>query len=504
MSEKNPRILVVEDDPEVLRIIYSDLMNKQYEVETASTGFDALNKVESFEYAIAVVDIKLPDISGLDIMREFLDLDPDMKIIIITARYEIDNVINSMRYGAFAFIRKPFETNELEVEIRKALKERSLVFENREYHSNLEKLVEDRTSELLEKQQELELEKEKLENVLNSIGAGLQVIDSKGNILWSNPICIEWFGEDGNWQKLLQAQNPDSEISLCSVCDSFAEGKSNFHNFVLQCFDGKVREFQLSCYPVFDDAGNTIQAVKLILDVSERNKLRRELIQAEKIASIGELAAGLTHEINNPLGIILGFVQNLIDDIDSRHKYFEDLHIIEEEIFRIKKVVDQLLDFARLQERNIGNVDILRVWRRCIRFFDYLFKEKRIKVVSDVCDSSIQILGDPELLYQAFVNIVLNSIQAMPNGGDLSLKCELEIDHKSNTEYLRIEIKDTGLGIKPEDLDKVFDPFFTKKGIKGTGLGLSNTKRIIQEHSGKIELFSQAGKGTTCLITIPI
>jgi len=505
MEKGKEKILLVDDEPSILNSLRIGLIDRGYLVETASTGREALNLMSVNEFSVGVFDIILPDISGLDLLRECLDIDPDLAVIMITGWAEIDAVIESMRSKAYSFLRKPFDISELEIEIRNALKHRLLQLENREYADTLKKLVEQRTSELLKSQGELKLEKEKLENVLKSIGAGLQVIDMEGNIVWTNPITLEWFGPSGYWHRLLQEQSPELDIPTIMNISYYDKAEADSQYFVLQCRDGKVREFQLYWYPVLNQAGKTIQAVKLILDVTEKNALRRELIQSEKLASIGEIAASLTHEINNPLGIILGFVQNIIADIDPQHKFYNNLKIVEEEIFKVAGVMGNLLEFTRQPVSKVQQVDIGEVWKRCRKFFDYMFKEKGINVVSQIPPGIKSVMGDPDLLHQAFVNIVLNSIQAMPKGGTFTFKCGMNFDAEENKEFLKIELIDTGSGILPEDLGKIFNPFFTKKGSKGTGLGLSNSRRIIvEQHFGKIQIQSVFGKGTTCIIQLPV
>jgi len=505
MEKIKDRILIVDDDPAVLNFLKSGLVRYGYEVKDASTGLAAMELMSKYEFSIGIFDIILPDISGFELLRESLDIDPDLKVIMITGWTEVDAVIESMRSRAFSFVKKPFDIKELEVEIRNALKQRGLLLENREYSDTLKTLVEIRTAELLKSQNELKLEKEKLENVLKSIGAGLQVIDVNGNIIWNNPITDEWFGPGGYWRRLLKEQSPELEIPSVDNISDYKNAEHNSHSFVIQCVDGKVREFQFYWYPIINQTGSSIQAVKLILDVTERNALKRELIQSEKLASIGEIAASLAHEINNPLGIILGFVQNMIADIESQHPFHDNLKIIEEEIFRVAEVMRNLLDYTKQPALKNQIVHLPEVWKRCIKFFDYMFKEKNIAIVSQIDPGIKPVTGGPELLHQVLVNIVLNSIQAMPQGGTITFNCYSEVDAEENQEFLVLELSDTGSGIHPQDLDKIFNPFFTKKGPKGTGLGLSNAKRIIvEQHFGKIQMKSELGKGTTCIIKLPL
>jgi len=500
---KDGKILLVDDEPFVRRTIHKNLERRGFTVVSAGDALEALQLLRSGEFSAGIFDIILPGKSGTELLDEALDFDPDLNVIMITGMAEVETVIKAMRLGAFSFIRKPLDFNELELDLRNALKERRLTIENREYSRNLERLVDIRTAELRKSQEELTLEKEKLENVLKNIGAGLQVISSQGITLWSNPIAKEWFGEEAGWQTLLEAQSPGTDIVKQGYYTCFEMGETYTQSFSLKCLDNAVREFQLDCYPVMDASGQTIQAVALIQDVTEPNVMRRELMYSEKLASIGEISASLAHEINNPVGIILGFIQNLLIQIDDTHPFYEDLKIVEEETVRTGRVIKQLLQYSRQRDAKREVVLISDIWRRCQQFFDYMFKEKHVNVKTEICDGSGPIIGDPDYLHQAFVNIVLNSLQAMSKGGELSFRCEEE-ESADGVWVLKIEIKDTGTGISPEDMGKIFDPFFTKKGREGTGLGLSNSKRIIEGHGGTIKFHSEFGKGTTCTIRLPI
>ena len=500
---KEGKILLVDDEPFVRRTIHKNLERRGFAVASAGDASEALHLLRTGEFSAGIFDIILPGKSGTELLEEALDFDPDLNVIMITGMAEVETVIKAMRLGAFSFIRKPLDFNELELDLRNALKERRLTIENREYSRNLERLVDMRTAELRKSQEALTLEKEKLENVLKNIGAGLQVISSQGKTLWSNPIAQEWFGEAADWQSLLEKQSPGTDIIKQGSYTCFEKGETHTHSFSLKCLDDAVREFQIDCYPVLDTSGRTIQAVALIQDTTEPNVMRRELMRSEKLASLGEISASLAHEINNPIGIILGFIQNLLIQIDDTHPFYEDLKIVEEETIRTGRVIKQLLRYSRQRDPKREEVLISDIWRRCQQFFDYMFKERHVGVKTENCDFAEPIIGDFDYLHQAFVNIILNSLQAMPRGGELSFRCAEE-EAADGSRFLRIEIRDTGTGISPEDMGKIFDPFFTKKGREGTGLGLSNSKRIIEGHGGRIKFHSEIGKGTTCTIRLPI
>ena len=239
--------------------------------------------------------------------------------------------------------------------------------------------------------------------------------------------------------------------------------------------------------------------------LEERNRLQDQLNRSSQLAFMGELAAGIAHEINNPLGIILGFVQDMQDDISEDHPLFESIKIIEQETTRCVDVVKDLLDFARSKPPERMQVDLLELLEDSVSLLIPHIKKNKIQIrrAYDTGFPSIEI--DPHLIRQVLLNVMINAIQAMPRGGTLRLGLGRlrRQEPKEGPNWVEIIISDTGCGIPEKDLERVFDPFFTTKGGKGTGLGLSVCQRIMDDHHGKIEIESRAGTGTTCCLYFP-
>ncbi len=238
----------------------------------------------------------------------------------------------------------------------------------------------------------------------------------------------------------------------------------------------------------------------------ERNMLQDQLHRSSKVAFMGELAAGIAHEINNPLGIILGFVQDILDEIPLNDPLIEPIKIIEKETARCVNVVKNLLDFARLRPPERIPVDIVELLESSIVLLTPRIKKNKVSIKRNFEMEPPSIKVDPQLIQQVFLNIMINAVQAMPDAGILALGISLA--HKSRSpepgDWIRISISDTGKGISENALQHVFDPFFTTKGSKGTGLGLSVCQRIMEDHKGKIEIESRKGAGTICNLYFPI
>jgi PAS domain S-box-containing protein len=239
--------------------------------------------------------------------------------------------------------------------------------------------------------------------------------------------------------------------------------------------------------------------------LAERNHLENQLNRSNKLASLGELAAGIAHEINNPLGIILGFAQDMLEDLQADSPLVESLKIIEQETSRTVEVVKNLLDFARLRPPQISDNDLVQLVKDSLALLMPKIKQNKITVKKELGRGLPPAKIDPQLIQQVFLNVLINAIQAMPLGGELSLELEMATEKSLNNRppCLQMTIRDSGQGIAPEHLDRIFDPFFTTKGSKGTGLGLSICQRILEDHCGRMEVRSRVGKGTMCTILLP-
>ncbi len=244
---------------------------------------------------------------------------------------------------------------------------------------------------------------------------------------------------------------------------------------------------------------NTLEA-KVAERTEKIQSMQSKLLRSEKLASIGELVAGIAHEINNPLTGILMFASMIESDPRLDPGIRQDLETIMHETQRCARIVKELLDFSRenIPQKSWGSVhDIID---KTLALVEHQASFHNISVVREYHDALPEVLVDPGQMEQVLINIIINASQAMPGGGSLKVRTCPD----SQNQYLHIEISDTGCGISEENLQRIFDPFFSTKGANGTGLGLSVTYGIIENHGGHIEVSSQLGEGTTFLIKLPL
>jgi signal transduction histidine kinase len=229
---------------------------------------------------------------------------------------------------------------------------------------------------------------------------------------------------------------------------------------------------------------------------------QQEVIQSEKLASIGRLAAGIAHEIGNPIGIILGFLHMLRNEKLDEHERLDYLKRMEVETERINSIIREVLDYAHPSSQNRDVLDLNKVVNDTYPLLAYQKDFQNIKVNFDLEPELPPMYADNNRLRQVIINLVLNALDAMPNGGTLQFKTCL--NNSGDKDEISFTITDTGEGIPFEDQQKIFDPFFTTKAPgKGTGLGLSNSHRIVDSLGGKIVVSSSSGKGTAFTITFP-
>ena len=233
----------------------------------------------------------------------------------------------------------------------------------------------------------------------------------------------------------------------------------------------------------------------------------KKINQLDRLMALGRMAAGIAHEVNNPLGVISNYVQILLRNPSLSGEVKIDLMLIEEEIVGMMGIIKGLLNFSRESEMMKSLININEILRKTVSLLKFQIASQSIQLSEDYSGELPWVLGDPNHLQQVFLNILLNSIQSMPEGGRLGLRTTLAdgTGRRGARDGVLIEISDTGIGIESKYLDKIFDPFFTTKGWgDGTGLGLSISYGIIREHGGSIDVKSRPGEGTTVRTVLPV
>jgi len=264
--------------------------------------------------------------------------------------------------------------------------------------------------------------------------------------------------------------------------------------------NGALREatLNIAIAPLVSKNQEHIGRLIIFDDVTDRAELEKRLVQADKLSSIGLLAAGVAHEVNTPLAVISNYAQMLAKQVAEDDQKSRMLEKIAKSTFRASEIVNGLLNFSRTSSTEFGEVNLNRVIQETVSLVEHQMKKAGVEVCTSLEATLAPIQGNAGKLQQVFLNLFLNARDAMEGGG------VLEIQTSPGDGGALVDVSDTGHGIAPENLDRIYDPFFTTKSArKGTGLGLSVTYGIIQEHAGSIEVYSRPGGGTRFRIELP-
>jgi len=355
---------------------------------------------------------------------------------------------------------------------------------------------------LQNKAEELQELKEYNENILESMDSGIIVLDLEGRI--------------SRWNRGLESLlgHPREEVLGRSLDDIFPpafmeamrgslvlgrdEEIANIYKLHLTAADGHSVMVNVSVGPFQLDSGERRGTILILNDVTARLQLEEQLQHADKMASIGLLAAGVAHEVNTPLTGISSYAQLLREQTPGDDPRAGILDKIEKQSFRAAKIVNSLLNFARSGRSEFEMLDLNKVVLDVLSLLEHQLERGHVKVIRQLGSDLPVVRGSENRLQQVFFNLVLNAKDAMPNGGWLTIAT------RADESGVVVEVSDTGEGIRREHIRRIYDPFFTTKGIgRGTGLGLSISYGIVQEHGGSILVDSTPGKGTTFQVALP-
>jgi two-component system, NtrC family, sensor kinase len=362
---------------------------------------------------------------------------------------------------------------------------------------------------LLEEQahraKELARLKEFNENIIESINVGVMVVNLHGRITNWNGALEQIYGlkrEEAIDRRITEVFQSEMLRALRDLMErsEWQQGEPvNVYKFRASSADGRDLTLNISLAALQSKTAEIEGSLIAIEDVTERVGLEEQLQQSDKLSSIGLLAAGVAHEVNTPLAGISSYSQMLMQQIpesDPRHQLLEKIH---RQTSRASSIVNNLLNFSRVSDSRYTPVDLNRIIDDTIQLLEAQLRNTEIEVVRIYADDLPFAPGDAPKLQQVLMNLVLNARDAMPQGG------RLEISTEADDDSVVISVRDTGLGIAPEHLSKIYDPFFTTKQIgKGTGLGLAVSYGIIRDHGGLINVESKQGEGTRFRITLPL
>lgn len=361
-----------------------------------------------------------------------------------------------------------------------------------QYSESLEVKVRERT-------QEIEETKKYLENLLENANDVIYTLDTEQRFTYVNSKVEAW-----GYRKEDLLGRP--YLSLLSKRHRGRRLKSTLDIGAKQVYEvevvsrsGELRAVMVSVSPLFHPDGRIMGVLGIARDITATKKLEQQIRNSEKLASIGKLAAGVAHEINNPLGGILNCLYNFRRGTLSPERQEEYLVSMEDGLRRVQKIVRQLLEFSQQHEPELSATDINAVIERVLVLTNHTFVKNNIRLEKELQPGLPVLMVDRHMIEQVLMNLILNAVQAIRGGGIIKIRTRVAEGR------CLIEVEDTGCGIPQAVLPRIFDPFFTTKGIgEGTGLGLSVSLGIVERHGGEILVESEVGKGSIFTVCLPL
>ena len=338
-----------------------------------------------------------------------------------------------------------------------------------------------------------------LRTILEKLPCGVFVLDSHGDLTLCNPLASEVL-EQSQCISSGKGSQPflNSKMRNYIIASDFGNGCKAEVEIPVVSGD-KKRFLSTSWTPLSDAAGSPIGTLHIIRDITEVKTLQEQSKRVERLSAMGEMAAELAHEIRNPLGSIELFSSLLVKDLNGDLKRWAES--IQVGIRSLNTIVSNMLHFANPLSPAPSNVNVHEIVKEILSFSDPIMSQREVRVDTDLKAEDPIICGDPELLKQMLLNLIFNAMKAMPAQGSLAISTRTtrRLVRNLRIPCLELKIRDTGIGIPPENLKRIFDPFFTTNK-NGTGLGLSVVHQIVEKHSGSIRVSSKVNKGTTFTI----
>jgi PAS domain S-box-containing protein len=484
------RVLVVDDERGVRDGCRRIVSRRAGRVDTAETAEEAVSIFEPGRYDIALVDIKMPGMSGLDLLDVFRAKDPDLASIVITGFATLDTAIEATRRGAYDFLPKPFSPDELMAKLESAIQRRRLAMETKH-------LREERERRLLE----IATEKSRLRTVINCMQDGVVVINRAGQVVLYNPAAARMLLLRGTEIIGLPAATSLAQPDLVEMLGHIMDEQCP-HEMLVRELPGKEATLTLmvNVAAVRDEVGGKLGAVAVLRDITELKAI-------DKAKS--EFVSMVSHELRAPLAAIDGYL-NLI--ITGRVK--GDLEEERSMLLRSRDraqallaLIDDLLDVSRLEagqvSRDVESLVVAQVADEVVALLRPAAEAEGVTIHQEIPANIPLVAADHEDLARLLTNLVSNAVKYNHPGGELWLHGVVD------GQYLCIEVADTGIGIPANAIGHIFDEFYRVKRpetrqITGTGLGLTIAKKIVESYHGSISVSSELGVGTRFTVRLPV
>jgi PAS domain S-box-containing protein len=509
------KILIVDDEKSIRWTLAEFLRKTGYEVAEAEDVDAAMGLLRGGGFDVVVTDVILPRVTGVELLRMIHNTSPEVLVVMMTGEPTVETAAEAVRLGAVDYLSKPVDKTSILRVVANAARiksledsRRRLEAENRAHRENLERLVAARTEEL-----------RKLARAVEQSPAMVLITDRTGIIEFVNPKFCQVSGYSaaevlGRKPGILKSgEMPLGDYrTLWETIQAGREWRGEFHN---RRKDGTLYWESSSISAIRDAAGVITHFISLGEDVTEKKQLEARFLRAQRVESIGSLASGIAHDLNNILAPIM-LLMDLLKTQDyglSQPGELDPIRLIEASTRRAVGIVNQLLVFGRGQEGVKQPIQLRHLLVEMTKIIRETFP-RYIEVSSSWPEDLWLVPANSTEMHQVLLNLCVNARDAMPNGGKLVIKAEntvldsLQLSRANLAlepgAYVRLQVSDTGMGIPVEIRDRIFDSFFTTKAEgAGTGLGLTTVLGIVKEHHGCLSFTSEVGNGTCFEIYLP-
>jgi len=483
-------ILVVDDEMGIREGCKRALAEEGYAVDLAEDGTIGLQKVKEKSYDLILMDLMMPGIGGLDLIKKVREIDPEVIVVVITGYATIETAVEATKRGAYDYLPKPFTPETLAVLVKRGLEKRELRLE-------AQKLHQEREQRLLE----LASEKSRLRTIIACMADGVLVTNLEQQLVLWNASAVKMLrlsGTDEPGKSLSHYIKNKSVIESLPKILTFLDTSLLMISQEIQIGDpSSVLMAQIA--PIRDEQGNVLGAVTVLRDITK-------LKEIEKIKS--QFVTMVAHELRSPLAAIEGWLDVVISGEgggDDRQKK-EWLERARERARSLLALVNDLLEINKIEAGKVAQkmetVQVDEIVNKIVDFFRPEAKRKKISFRVDFAENPPAVQADVQDMEKLFTNLISNAIKYNVENGSIT------IDATKDENYIGFHIKDTGIGIAQNQLPQIFDEFFRVENkstskVSGTGLGLAIAKKIVDSHFGHIEVKSKPEKGSTFSVYLP-